>query len=181
MLGHPIRELAGKRLGIVGYGVLGGAVAAAARAFGMEVCVARRMASDGSRPERLPLPELLATSDIVSLHCPLNSSTENLIGEPELELMKDDALLINTARGGLVDGDALVRALQGNRLGGAGIDVLRREPPVDGDPLLDVDLDNLIVTPHIAWAAREARQRALEQIAQCIESFAGGGNFGRVV
>ena len=181
MLGHPIRELAGKRLGIVGYGVLGGAVAAAARAFGMEVCVARRTASDGSRPERLPLPELLATSDIVSLHCPLNSSTENLIGEPELELMKDDALLINTARGGLVDGDALVRALQGNRLGGAGIDVLRREPPVDGDPLLDVDLDNLIVTPHIAWAAREARQRALEQIAQCIESFAGGGNFGRVV
>ncbi len=181
MLGYPIRELAGKRFGIVGHGELGSAVAAAARAFGMEVFVARRPGSDDSRPDRLPLAQLLETSDIVSLHCPLNSATENLIGEPELELMKNDALLINTARGGLVDGGALVGALQAGKLGGAGIDVLRREPPVDGDPLLDVNLDNLIVTPHIAWAAREARQRALEQIAQCVESFAGGGNFGRVV
>ncbi len=95
--------------------------------------------------------------------------------------MKDDALLINTARGGLIDSTALVGALQTGKQGGAGIDVLRREPPVDGDPLLDVDLDNLIVTPHIALAAREARQRALEQIAQCVESFTAGGNFGRVV
>jgi len=181
MLGHPIRELAGKRFGIVGHGELGSAVAVAARAFGMEVCIARRPGADDLRPDRLPLSELLETSDIVSLHCPLNSATENLIGEPELELMKDDALLINTARGGLIDSTALVGALQTGKLGGAGIDVLRREPPVDGDPLLDVDLDNLIVTPHIAWAAREARQRALEQIAQCVESFTAGGNFGRVV
>ncbi len=181
MLGYPIRELAGKRFGIVGHGELGGAVAVAARAFGMEVCIARRPGSDDSRPGRLPLHILLATSDIVSLHCPLNGATENLIGAAELELMKDDALLINTARGGLIDSAALVDALQAGKLGGAGIDVLRREPPVDGDPLLDVDLDNLIVTPHIAWAAREARQRALEQIAQCVGSFTAGGNFGRVV
>jgi glycerate dehydrogenase len=95
-------------------------------------------------------------------------------------MMKSDALLINTARGGLVDSEALVAALSAGEIGGAGIDVLRREPPVDGDPLLDIDLDNLIVTPHIAWAAREARQRAVDAIARCIESFVAGGNYGRV-
>lgn len=180
MLGHPIRELAGKRMGIIGHGELGGGVAAAARAFGMEIAIAARPGGGDRRDGRLALDELLATADVVSLHCPLTAETENLIGAHELGLMKSDALLINTARGGLVDSAALVAALSAGEIGGAGIDVLRREPPVDGDPLLDIDLDNLIVTPHIAWAAREARQRAVDAIARCIESFVAGGNYGRV-
>ncbi len=180
MLGHPIRELAGKRMGIIGHGELGGGVAAAARAFGMEIAIAARPGGGDRRDGRLALDELLATADVVSLHCPLNAETENLIGARELGMMKSDALLINTARGGLVDSAALVAALSAGEIGGAGIDVLRREPPVDGDPLLDIDLDNLIVTPHIAWAAREARQRAVDAIARCIESFVAGGNYGRV-
>jgi glycerate dehydrogenase len=181
MLGHPIRELDGKCLGIVGHGELGAAVATAARAFGMEVLVARRVGETDDRPGRLALEEVLEKADVVSLHCPLTAATANLVGAHELDLMKDDALLINTARGGLVDSLALVAALRQGRIGGAGIDVLRREPPVDGDPLLEVDLDNLIVTPHVAWAAREARQRAVEQIALCIRSFIAGERYGRVI
>jgi glycerate dehydrogenase len=131
--------------------------------------------------ERLDLDQLLATSDVVSLHCPLTPATRGLIGARELALMKPDALLINTARGGLVDGHALAAALKAGRLGGAGIDVLPQEPPLDGDPLLDPGIPNLLLTPHIAWAAREARQRCLDEMAANVRDFLHGGRRGRVV
>jgi glycerate dehydrogenase len=127
------------------------------------------------------LQQLLTVSDIVSLHCPLNDSTRGMIGARELALMKPDALLINTARGALVDGSALAAALKAGRLGGAGIDVLPREPPLASEPLLDPDIPNLVLTPHVAWAAREARQRCLDEMAANIEDFMGGGGRSRVV
>jgi glycerate dehydrogenase len=177
---HPVRELAGRTLGIVGWGDLGGAVAKIGEALGMRVVVANR---PGAAPlaGRLSLPELLATADIVSLHCPLTEATRGLIGARELALMKSDALLINTARGGLIDSAALAAALRAGRLGGAGVDVLAQEPPVDGDPLLDPSIPNLIVTPHVAWAAREARQRSLDELTANVADFLNGGRRGRVV
>jgi glycerate dehydrogenase len=176
---YPIRELAGRTLGIVGLGALGSGVARVAQAFGMRVLVANRPGGD---PEngRLSLHELLPQVDVLSLHCPLNAATRGLIGERELALMRPDAVLINTARGGLVDAAALARALREGRLGGAGIDVLEREPPVDGNPLLDPGIPNLIVTPHVAWAAREARQRCLEELSLNVEAFRRGERRNRV-
>jgi glycerate dehydrogenase len=180
VLAHPIRELSGRVLGIVGWGTLGRGVAAVGEAFGMRTLVCNR---PGAPPEagRVSLDELLATADIVSLHCPSTPATRGLIGERELGLMKPDALLINTARGALVDGAALARALREGRLAGAGIDVLPQEPPTDGDPLLDPRIPNLILTPHIAWAAREARQRCIDEMAANITDFLRGGRRGRVI
>jgi glycerate dehydrogenase len=145
----------------------------------MRVVIADRRGSN-PQPDRLGLDELLAVSDIVSLHCPLNDSTRGLIGARELSLMKPDALLINTARGALVDGHALRTALKAGRLGGAGIDVLPQEPPLDDEPLLDPEIPNLILTPHVAWAAHEARQRCLDEMAANIREFTGGRRRSRV-
>jgi glycerate dehydrogenase len=180
MLSHPIRELRGRILGIVGYGELGKGVAAVGESFGMRVLVANRHRGEPA-PGRMDLHALLRVADIVSLHCPLTEATRGMIGVAELATMKPDALLINTARGALIDGAALAAALRARRLGGAGIDVLSREPPVDGDPLLDQGIPNLIVTPHIAWAAQEARQRCLAEMAENIRDFLHGGRRGRVV
>jgi glycerate dehydrogenase len=130
---------------------------------------------------RLPFERVLAEADILSLHCPLTDATRGLIDAAALRRMKPDALLINTARGALVDSAALADALRAGRIGGAGIDVLPQEPPVDGDPLLDDTIPNLILTPHVAWAAREARQRAIDEIAANIQSFLSGGRRGRVI
>ncbi len=179
-LAYPIRELSGRTLGIVGWGELGRAVARAAEAFGMRILVCNR---PGAAPVdgRVPLEELLATADVVSLHCPLTPANRGLIGARELALMKPDALLINTARGALIDGAALAHALKERRLGGAGIDVLPVEPPLEGEPLMEPGIPNLIVTPHIAWAAFEARQRCLDEMAANIRDFLGGGRRGRVV
>jgi glycerate dehydrogenase len=179
VLEFPIRELDGRTMGIVGMGELGTGVARLARALGMTVIAARRPGQPPG-PDRVALDELLARSDVVSLHCPLTPRTRGLIGARELSLMKPDALLVNTARGALVDSAALAEALRAGRLGGAGIDVLPEEPPVHGDPLLAVDMPNLIVTPHVAWAAREARQRAVDEVAANIASFLAGGRRGRV-
>jgi glycerate dehydrogenase len=179
-LHHPIRELDGRTFGVVGWGELGRGAARVAEAFGMRVVIANRR-GESPRPDRVELEQLLAMSDIVSLHCPLNDSTRNLIGARELDLMKSDALLINTARGALVDGRALAAALRAGRLGGAGLDVLPQEPPRDDDPLLDPDIPNLLLTPHVAWAAREARQRCLDEMAANIRDFTGGGRRSRVV
>jgi glycerate dehydrogenase len=180
VLSLPIRELSGRTLGIVGWGELGRAAAKPAEAFGMRVVVANR-AGGPREPGRLDLDQLLAESDIVSLHCPLTPLTRLMIGARELALMKPDALLINTARGGLIDGQALADALKNSRLGGAGIDVLSQEPPIDGDPLLDPAIPNLLLTPHVAWAAREARQRCLDDIAASVEDYLKGGRRSRVV
>jgi glycerate dehydrogenase len=189
--GAPIRELNGKVLGIVGYGTLGKSVAKACRdALGMRILVAERPGTPPGReadtstsigPVRTTLDEVLRTADVLSLHCPLTSSSRGFIGKRELSLMKPDALLINTARGALVDLDALVAALRGGDLGGAAIDVLPEEPPLSGSPLFEPGIPNLIVTPHIAWAAFEARQRAVDELALNIGDFLRGGRRGRVV
>jgi glycerate dehydrogenase len=179
-LRYPIRELDGRIFGVVGWGELGRGAARIAEAFGMRVVIANRR-GEPPRPDRVELQQLLAISDIVSLHCPLNDSTRSLIGAAELALMKPDALLINTARGALVDGHALAAALKAGRLGGAGVDVLPKEPPSPAEPLLDPDIPNLLVTPHVAWAAREARQRCLDEMAANIKDFVGGGRRSRIV
>jgi glycerate dehydrogenase len=187
LLDPPIRELHGKTMGLIGLGSLGSGVAGVARAFGMRVIAARlpwrstqTTSESGQGAPRLPLHELLQQADIVSLHCPLNDDTRHLIDANALDLMKRDALLINTARGGLVDSQALLTALEQEEIAGAGIDVLDREPPVAGDPLIDSTLPNLIVTPHIAWSAREARQRALDEILANILAFNSGEERNRV-
>jgi glycerate dehydrogenase len=176
---HPIRELRGRVFGIVGYGSLGRAVAEIARAFGMRVEVANR---PGGAPAagRRDLDELLPELDVLSLHCPLTDATRGLVSRERLARMKPDAVLINTARGALVDAAALAEALKGGKLGGAGIDVLEREPPPPGHPLLGAAVPNLVVTPHVAWAAREARQRCLDELALNVESFLSGGRRNRV-
>jgi glycerate dehydrogenase len=179
VLSRPIRELSGRIFGVVGWGELGRGAGRVAEAFGMQVVIANRRTGN-PKPDRVDLERLLAMSDIVSLHCPLNDSTRGLIGARELALMKADALLVNTARGALVDGCALAAALKAGRLGGAGIDVLVHEPPRADDPLLDPAIPNLIVTPHVAWAAREARQRCLDEMTANIRDFAGGGRRSRV-
>jgi glycerate dehydrogenase len=174
LLDFPIRELAGKTLGIVGYGELGRSVARIAEAFGMRVLIAQR--PDTLEPEegRIPLPALLPQVDILTLHCPLTPETRGLIGAWELALMRRDAVLINTARGGIVDEIALAEALRHNALGGAGVDVLTEEPPVHGNPLLAGDVPNLIVTPHCAWGSRESRQRLVGQLVENIRGFLAG-------
>jgi glycerate dehydrogenase len=180
VLRYPIRELQERVFGVVGWGELGRGAARIAESFGMRVVIANRP-GEPPLPNRMNLDELLAKADIVSLHCPLTPATRGLIGARELALMKPDALLINTARGALVDSAALAAALKAGRLGGAGIDVLPQEPPVNGDPLLDSQIPNLLVTPHIAWAAREARQRCIDEMAANIRDFRDGGRRGRVV
>jgi glycerate dehydrogenase len=176
---YPIRELRGLVLGIVGHGTLGRAVGRAAASFGMRIEVANR---PGGEPAagRIDLDELLPRLDVLSLHCPLTDATRNLISRERLAGMKPDAVLINTARGALVDAQALADALRNGRLGGAGIDVLEREPPPSGHPLLAGDIPNLIVTPHVAWAAREARQRCLDELALNVQAFQSGTRRNRV-
>jgi glycerate dehydrogenase len=181
LLDFPIRELTGRKLGIVGYGALGKGVARAAQhALGMEVLVATRPGGPAT-PGRHVLADLLPRVDVLSLHCPLTPDTTGLIGAAQLAAMRSDAVLINTARGALVDSAALAAALRAGALGGAAIDVLPQEPPVDGNPLLAADVPNLMVTPHIAWAAREARQRCIDEMAANIADFLRGGQRGRVV
>lgn len=179
LLDHPIRELAGRRFGIVGYGTLGRAVGRAAQAFGMDLVIANRPGGE-PRPGRVDLDALLGEVDVLSLHCPLTPATTGMIDARALARMKPDAVLINTARGALIDSAALAEALRAGRLGGAAIDVLPQEPPVDGNPLLMPGIPNLIVTPHVAWASREARQRCLDEMAANVEDFLRGGHRGRV-
>jgi glycerate dehydrogenase len=182
MLDFPIRSLSAMTLGIVGHGNLGKGVARMAKAFDMQVLIARRGGKSATNGDgRVDVDELLARSDVISLHCPLTAETENLIGSRELALMKQDAMLINTARGGLVDSTALVAALKSGRIGAAAIDVLRQEPPADSDPLLEYTGENLIVTPHNAWGAIEDRQNAINEVAANVGAFISGETRNRVV
>jgi glycerate dehydrogenase len=169
----PIEELNGKTLGIIGYGVLGHAVAERAEAFGMRVQIAQRLHGDPA-DGRVPLAKLLATSDVISLHCPLSDATRNLIGQAQLRTMKRNAILINTARGGIVDEVALVSALQQGWIAGAGIDVVSQEPPPASNPLLSCRSPRLVLTPHVAWASRTARQQLLGEILENIKAFQRG-------
>ena len=174
LLDHPIADLAGSRLGIVGYGALGKKVAAIARAFGMQVCVTSRSPARDAGVTELPLAELLRTADVISLHLPLNEQTRKLIGAAELATMKRSALLINTARGGLVDEAALAQALTDGVIGGAGFDVLSQEPPLPDNPLLQLRLPNFILTPHVAWASAGAMQTLADMLIDNIEAWHAG-------
>jgi len=174
LLDYPIRELADKTLGIVGHGELGRGVARVAEAFGMRVLLAQRPGTVEMLEDRTPLPVLLPQVDVLSLHCPLAPETRGLIGAWELALMRRDAVLLNTARGGLVDEAVLADALRKGALGGAGVDVLTLEPPTAGNPLLAPDIPNLIVTPHCAWGSRESRQRLVGQLAENIRGYLDG-------
>ena len=173
LLDHPIVELHGKTLGLLGHGELGGAVAKLAEAFGMRVLLGQ-LPGRPAREDRLSLDELLPQVDALSLHCPLNSDTLNLIDARELSLMKPTAFLINTARGGLINEQALADVLRAGHLGGAATDVLTQEPPKDGNPLLAADIPRLIITPHSAWGSREARQRIVGQLSENALAFFNG-------
>lgn len=173
LLDFPIVELAGKTLGILGHGELGSAVAKLAEAFGMRVLTGN-LPGRPPRPERLDMDDLLPQVDALTLHCPLTEQTHNLIGARELQLMKPSAYIINTARGGLIDEQALADTLRQGHLGGAATDVLTSEPPSNDNPLLAPDVPRLIVTPHSAWGSREARQRIVGQMTENAEAFFAG-------
>lgn len=173
LLDFPIVELAGKTLGVLGHGELGSAVARLAEALGMRVLTGN-LPGRPARPDRLDLDDLLPQVDALTLHCPLTEETRNLIGERELQLMKPSAFIINTARGGLVDEEALARVLRNGHLGGAATDVLTSEPPSNDNPLLAADVPRLIVTPHSAWGSREARQRIVAQMTENARAFFAG-------
>ena len=174
LLDHPINDVRGSTMGIVGHGALGKATTKLAQAVGMKVLVAERKDSAAIRDGRVSFTDVLRSSDVLSLHCPLTEATRNLIGASELKLMKPTAILINTARGALVDEMALVHALKNGIIAGAGIDVLRVEPPVDSNVLLAEKLPNLIVTPHVAWSSREAMQTLADQVIDNLEAFVRG-------
>lgn len=173
LLDFPIVELEGKTLGLLGHGELGGAVARLAEAFGMRV-LSGQIPGRPARADRLPLDELLPQVDALTLHCPLTEQTRHMLGARELALLKPSALVVNTARGGLIDEQALADALRSGHLGGAATDVLSVEPPVTGNPLLAADIPRLIITPHSAWGAVEARQRIVGQLAENAQAFFAG-------
>ncbi len=171
---YPVRDLAGQTLGLIGYGTIARDLEKLATALGMKVIVAARKgqaAADG----RVGFEQLLNDADVISLHCPLTSDTRHLIGERELALMKEDALLVNVGRGGLVDEAALLAALEHKQIGGAGFDVVCEEPPAPDNPLLQaLQYPNFILTPHVAWASRNAMQRLADQLIDNIDAFVAG-------
>jgi glycerate dehydrogenase len=173
LLDYPIVELEGKTLGLLGHGELGSAVGRLAEAFGMRVLWGQ-IPGRPARPDRLPLDQLLPQIDALTLHCPLNEHTRNFIGARQLAQLKPGAFVLNTARGGLIDEQALADALRSGHLGGAATDVLSVEPPTQGNPLLATDIPRLIVTPHNAWGSREARQRIVGQLTENAQGFFSG-------
>lgn len=181
-LDYPIRQLSAMTLGIIGYGELGKGVERFARQFGMHIMIARRRGKAGHAGDgRHDFEEVLASVDVLTLHCPLTEDTQHLINADTLSLMRPGSILINTARGGLVDSAALATALANGTPGAAAIDVLSQEPPVKGDPLLDYRGKNLIITPHVAWATHTARQTAIDELAANYKAFTEGQLRNRVI
>jgi glycerate dehydrogenase len=172
--GREILDLHGSTLGLVGHGALGRGVEKLARAFGMEVLISERKGAAELRDGRAPFVEVVERADVLSLHVPLNDGTRNMIGREEFASMKPSAVLINCARGGVVDERALAEALREGRIAGAGVDVLSAEPPREDNPLLATDVPNLILTPHVAWAGRQAQQALADQLIDNIENFVNG-------
>lgn len=178
---YPVRDLAGQTLGLIGYGTIARDVEKLAQALGMKVIIAARK---GQTPGagRVSFEQLLKDADVISLHCPLNEDTLHLIAEQEFKQMKDDAILINVGRGGLVDEAALLRALEQQQIGGAGFDVVTAEPPAADNPLIRaLACPNFILTPHIAWASRDSMQRLADQLIENIEAFVAGKEQNRLV
>jgi glycerate dehydrogenase len=171
---HDIGDLHGSTLGIIGEGAIGQGTAQIARGFGMKVLFADHAPPKAPNVEFTPFDEVIATSDVISLHAPLTDSTRNVIGYEQMKRMKRNALLINTSRGGLVDEAALIRALDEGLIAGAGFDVLTTEPPKNGHPLLDVRRHNFILTPHVAWASDGAMQFLADQLIDNIDAWAAG-------
>lgn len=179
---HPISDLAGSTLGIFGEGALGQSVARIGQALGMRTLFAAHKGVSGLGPLYTPFDEVLETADIITLHCPLMPSTRDMIAAPEFAKMKKKPLLINCARGGLVNEADLVDALDKGQISGAGFDCLTSEPPKPDNPLLKVlDRPNVIVTPHVAWASDEAMQTLWDQVISHIENFQAGKPSNRVV
>ena len=174
LLTHPLHDITASTIGIVGYGSIGKAMAQLAAAVGMNVLISEHKNTRQIRSGRAEFSEMLEQSDIVTLHCPLTEATHDMFGRPEFELMKRNALLINTARGALVQEAALTDALQAGLIAGAAVDALREEPPRNGNQLLDLNLPNFIITPHVAWASDEAVQALANQVIDNIEAFIAG-------
>lgn len=172
---HPIKDLAGSRLGIIGEGAIGQSVASIGRAFGMEPVFAAHKGVSGLGPLYTPWDEVIATSDVISIHAPLTPSTRHCIDATEFSRMAKKPLIVNTARGGLVDEQAMVDALNAGQISGFGFDVLSAEPPNPENPLLTVlERPNVLVTPHIAWASQEARQEVWRQTVAHVDGYASG-------
>ena len=178
--GNNISELAGKTLGIVGYGSLGKAVADIAKAFNMKILISERPKANVTRTNRVSFEQVIEQADIVSLHCPQTAETENLINADVLSRMKNTAVLINTARGALIDEVALLHSLKSKDIAYAILDVLTQEPPPASHPLLNSDLENLKITAHIAWASIEAQQRLIDLLSQNIIAFKQGKKLNRL-
>lgn len=175
LLGPEICDLSGSTFGVIGYGALGKATAKLAAAFGMRILVSEHKNAREIRPGRTSFSEVLRESDVLSLHAPLSEETRAMIAAPELRAMKNTAILINTARGGLVDELALKDAVLSRAIGGIGFDVLETEPPRGGSPLLDLsERPEVIITPHVAWASRPAMQALADQVVDNLEAFVRG-------
>jgi len=174
LLTHELHDIRNSTLGIVGYGAIGKAMAGLGESMGMRVLISEHKNAASVRDGRSSFADTLRQSDVLTLHCPLTDQTRDLIGSDEFQMMKRSALLINTARGALVDDAALIEALQNGLIAGAGLDALREEPPRHGNPLLGLKLPNLIVTPHVAWASREAVQTLADQVIDNLEGFIAG-------
>jgi glycerate dehydrogenase len=170
----PMHDVAGSTLGLIGFGTLGRSVASLGLAFGMKIKAFDHYPIREPNVERASLDDVLSGSDVISLHVPLTATTRNIINSTRLKQMKRSAILVNTARGGLVDEKALAEALQEGAIAGAGIDVVAVEPPPADNPLLRLKLPNLIVTPHVAWASEEAMQLLADQLVDNIEAFVAG-------
>jgi glycerate dehydrogenase len=169
-LTHDIHDIAGSTMGIVGFGAIGKSIGKRAEALGMNVLASDEMPQEGL----VPFDQLLREADVITLHAPLTPKTRGMIGIAELKAMKNTAVLINTARGGLVDEAALADALRKGEIAGAGFDVLTTEPPVEGNVLLDPSIPNLLITPHVAWASIQAMQILADQLIDNIDAFIAG-------
>ena len=168
-LQFPIQELAGKTLGLIGYGSLAKGVEKLAIAFDMNIIIAARVGSTEAPEGRTLIDDMLPQVDVLSVHCPLTDETDKMINTAFFAKMKSSALIINSARGAVIDNEDLANALRDGVISGAGIDVLEVEPPPSDHPLLDPNIPNLILTPHVAWAAIEARQRVIEKVSENLQ------------
>ena len=179
---HSIGDIGGSTLGVIGSGTLGQATAQLAQALGMRVLFAERKGVTDCRPGYIPFEDVLKQSDAISLHCPLNEHTRNLIGQAELQQMKPTAVLINTGRGGLVDESAVVDALKNGEISAAGFDVFTQEPADETNPLIaNMSMPNLLLTPHVAWGSDSAIQRLVEILIENINAFERGERVNRLV